>query len=141
LLNGEVKLIIKYMIRIFILFLFLIFSCNSLNPPELNIISHSELVEIQETEYILIDVRTIQEYESGFIKQAINIDFYSESFKNDILSVEKDSKVILYCRTNNRSNKTAKILLENGYMDVNVIDGGITSWVKNGNDINYSIID
>tara|TARA_X000001036_G_C20593768_1_gene771962 strand:- start:895 stop:1284 length:390 start_codon:yes stop_codon:yes gene_type:complete len=129
------------MIRIFILFLFLIFSCNSLNPPELNIISHSELVEIQETEYILIDVRTIQEYESGFIKQAINIDFYSESFKNDILSVEKDSKVILYCRTNNRSNKTAKILLENGYMDVNVIDGGITSWVKNGNDINYSIID
>ena len=124
--------------RIVILFLIFIFSCEQLNPSEINFISDSDLIEMQEIDYILLDVRTPDEFSSGFIKKAKNLDFYSETFKNDLLSINKSLPVVLYCRTNNRSTKTANILKENGFKEISVLEGGITDWVKNGNDINYS---
>ena len=126
------------MIRIAILSLILAFSCVYLSPTEINFISDSDLIEMQEIEYILLDVRTPDEFSSGFIKKAKNLDFYSETFQNDILSIDKSLAVVLYCRTNNRSTKTANILKENGFKEILVLEGGITDWVKNGNDINYS---
>ena len=124
--------------RIVVLSLIFIFSCEIINSPEINIISESDFVEIQDSDYILIDVRTQDEFDLGHIDSAINLDFYSETFQNEILSLPKNEKIVLYCRTNNRSSKTATILKENGYKDISVIRGGITEWVKNGNDINYT---
>ena len=126
------------MIRIAILSLILAFSCDYLSPTEINFISDSDLIEMQEIEYILLDVRTPDEFSSGFIKKAKNLDFYSETFQNDLLSIDKSLAVVLYCRTNNRSTKTANILKQNGFKEISVLEGGITDWVKNGNDINYT---
>ena len=126
------------MIRIAILSLILSFSCDYLNPTEINFISESDLIEMHEIEYILLDVRTPDEFSSGFIKKAKNLDFYSETFQNDILSIEKSLPIVLYCRTNNRSTKTANILKDNGFKEILVLEGGITDWVKSGNDINYT---
>jgi len=126
------------MIRIAVLSLILAFSCDFLSPTEVNFISDSDLIEMQEIDFIIIDVRTSDEFSSGYIKNAMNLDFYSESFQNDLLSIDKSLPVVLYCRTNNRSTKTANILKENGFKEISVLEGGITDWVKNGNDINYS---
>ena len=126
------------MIRIAILSLFLTFSCDYLSPTDINFISDSDFIEMQEIDYILLDVRTPDEFSSGYIKNAINLDFYSETFQNDILSIDKNLSIVLYCRTNNRSTKTANILKENGFKEISVLEGGINDWVKNGNDINYS---
>ena len=126
------------MIRSIIFSLILVFSCDFLGPAEINFISDSDLIEMQDIDYIIIDVRTSDEFSSGYIKNAMNLDFYSESFQNDILSIDKNLPVVLYCRTNNRSTKTANILKENGFKEISVLEGGITDWVKNGNDINYT---
>ena len=126
------------MYRIVVLSLIFIFSCELLNSPEINIISESDFVEIQDSDYTLIDVRTQDEFDLGHIDSAINLDFYSETFHNDILSLPKNETIVLYCRTNNRSSKTANILKENGFKEISVLEGGITEWVKNGNDINYT---
>ena len=124
--------------RIVVLSLILIFSCELLNSPQINIISESDFVEIQDSDYTIIDVRPQDEFDLGHIDSAINLDFYSDTFQNEILSLPKNEKIVLYCRTNNRSSKTATILKENGYKDILVIRGGITEWVKTGNDINYT---
>ena len=126
------------MIRIAILSVIMVFSCDFLSPTEINFISDSDLIEIHEIEYILLDVRTPDEFSSGFIKKAKNLDFYSETFQNDLLSIDKSLPVVLYCRTNNRSTKTANILKQNGFKEISVLEGGITDWVKRGNDINYT---
>ena len=123
--------------RIAILSLIFSFSCELLSSPEINIISESDFIELQDSDYTLIDVRTQDEFDLGHINSAINLDFYSDTFQNEILSLPKNEKIVLYCRTNNRSSKTAAILKQNGYRDILVISGGITEWVKNGNDINY----
>ena len=128
----------KPMNRIAILSLILAFSCELLNSPEINLISVSDFNELQDSDYTLIDVRTQDEFDLGHIDGAINLDFYSETFQNDILSLPKNETIVLYCRTNNRSSKTANILKENGFKEISVLEGGITEWVKNGNDINYT---
>jgi len=118
--------------------LLFVYSCQIFESNEINEISDIQFTEIQDTDYILVDVRTAEEYESGHIQDAVNFDFYSESFQNDILTLDKSSSIILYCRTQNRSTKTANYLKENGYNEISVIAGGITSWVKNGNDLVYN---
>ena len=126
------------MSRIIFFSLLLVFSCQIFESTEINIISDAQYIEIQDTDYILVDVRTLEEYESGHIQDAKHFDFYSESFQKEILSLDKSSSIILYCRTQNRSTKTANYLKESGYNEITVIAGGITSWVKNGNDLVYN---
>ena len=121
----------------FLLILFLLLNgCSNSDQQSVEFISISEFINLSD-DFQLIDVRTKSEYESGFIESALNIDFFSDTFESDVLSVNKNSKIILYCRTNNRSTKTANLLKKNGFKDINVIKGGITDWVKNGNDIVY----
>ena len=126
------------MIRILFFFLLLIYSCQIFESTEINEISDAQFTEIKDSDYILVDVRTAEEYESGHIQNAVNFDFYSGSFQKEILSLDKSASIVLYCRTQNRSIKTANYLKENGYKEITVIEGGITSWVKNGNDLVYS---
>ena len=126
------------MLRFVFFSLLLFYSCQIFESKEISMISDAQFTEIQDTDYILVDVRTAEEYESGHIQDAVNFDFYSESFQNDILTLDKSSSIILYCRTQNRSTKTANYLKENGYNEISVIAGGITSWVKNGNDLVYN---
>ena len=127
------------MLRFVFFFLLLFYSCQIFESKEISMISDAQFTEFQVTDYILVDVRTPEEYESGHIQDAVNFDFYSESFQNDILTLDKSSSIILYCRTQNRSTKTANYLKENGYEEIIVIEGGITSWVKNGNDLVYNL--
>jgi len=127
------------MLRFVFFSLLLVYSCQIFESKDINVISDTQFIEIQDTDYILVDVRTIEEYESGHIQDAINFDFYSGSFQKEILSLDKSSSIILYCRTQNRSTKTANYLKENGYEEITVIEGGITSWVKNGNDLVYNL--
>ena len=119
----------------------LVYSCQIFESNEINVISDVQFTEIQDTDYILVDVRTAEEYESGHIQDAVNFDFYSESFQNDILSLDNSESIVLYCRTQNRSTKTANFLKENGYKEISVLAGGITSWVKDGNDLVYDFSD
>ena len=126
------------MFRTVLLCLIFIFSCEFRNSSEINLISDTDLIEVQGDDFILIDVRTRDEYDLGHITNAINFDFYSETFQDSILALPKNENIILYCRTNNRSTKTANILKENGFDNISVIKGGITEWVRNGNDIDYT---
>ena len=126
------------MLRFIFFSLLLVYSCQIFESYEINEISDIQFTEIQDTDYILVDVRTAEEYESGHIQDAVNFDFYSESFQKEILSLEKNSLIILYCRTQNRSTKAANFLKENGYKEISVIEGGITSWVKNGNVLSFN---
>jgi len=124
----------------FLFILLILISCGNVNQTPVKHISGSEFLEIND-DFEIIDVRTKSEYEAGFIENALNIDFFSETFESDVLSLNKNSKIILYCRTNNRSTKTANLLKKNGFKDINVIEGGIADWVKNGNDIVYPKLD
>jgi phage shock protein E len=68
----------------------------------------------------VIDVRTLDEWNTGHLESALNIEW------QNIISIEsnipKNEKIYLYCRSGNRSGKATKILLDAGY--TNVINAG-----------------
>lgn len=77
-------------------------------------------------EIILIDVRTIEEYNSGHLDGAINYPVENMN-GNSNLAWDKDKTLIVYCRSGNRSATAANILNKLGY--VFVLDaGGVNSF-------------
>ena len=74
---------------------------------------------------VLIDVRTIDEFNSFRIKNSINIDYYSKVFL-DSISLFKDKKnIILYCRSGRRSYYAAKLLQQKGFNNIYNLEGGV----------------
>ena len=81
----------------------------------------------EETGYIILDVRTAQEYSEGHIPGAINI--ANESIGTEDISElpDKDQLVLVYCRSGNRSKQASEKLVKLGYTNIIEI-GGINSW-------------
>lgn len=92
-------------------------------------ITTSELkVILQDDDVQLLDVRTPEEIEQGFIATAKFINYYEADFyEKSVQNLDKEKPVYIYCRSGNRSNKSAKILQENGYDVINVL-GGYNEW-------------
>lgn len=77
---------------------------------------------------IIIDVRTSQEFHSGHLKEASNVDFYSESFLDKLKILRKDVPIFLYCRSGGRSSLAASMMVDLGFDKVYNLIGGIGSW-------------
>ena len=100
-------------------------------------ISVEEFDSFSFDEFKLLDVRTLEEFESGHIFTAINIDFFSTNFIDEIKEFDTSLNIILYCRTDNRSSKSAKILADNDFKNVYIIKGGIEEWISQGNPVSF----
>ena len=74
----------------------------------------------------LLDVRTIEEYKEGHLKDATLIPVQSLSQNLAMLKSSKDKKILVYCRSGNRSISASRILESNGFTPINV-KGGILS--------------
>ena len=72
-------------------------------------------------DYYLIDVRTPEEFKSGYLEDAINIEW--QNIKDLNKEIKKDDKIYLYCRSGNRSGKATDILINLGYKNVKNIGG------------------
>ncbi|GIV26318.1 MAG: rhodanese [Bacteroidia bacterium] len=80
---------------------------------------------------IVLDVRTAEEVSEGKIPNAINIDFYSNDFEQQISKLDKTKTILVYCRSGRRSAGAAEVLAKKGYKVVN-LDGGINNWQSQG---------
>lgn len=81
------------------------------------------------TDVQLIDVRTEDEFNEGHIENALNIDFFKkENFVKTFNKLDKEKPVYLYCRSGNRSHKSALLLTEMGFKKIYDLKGGFMSW-------------
>jgi len=81
---------------------------------------------------IIVDVRTSQEFNSGHIIDATNIDFYSDDFSDKLEIVRKDVPIYVYCRSGGRSSSAADKMEKLGFTKVYNMIGGIGSWQSEG---------
>lgn len=92
-------------------------------------ISMDEAMEMMETEedYIILDVRTMEEYKEGHIPGAICVP--NETIgENEIEELpDKEQIILVYCRSGNRSKQAAAKLAEQGYTQIYEF-GGIMDW-------------
>ena len=81
----------------------------------------------KETDYIILDVRTQEEYETAHIPGAICIPNETIGTGDIPQLPDKDQLILVYCRSGNRSKQASEKLAKQGYTNI-VEFGGINSW-------------
>ena len=77
-------------------------------------------------EYIIIDVRSKVDYNSGHIDGAKNIPF--EDLQNSLDDLKKYETIFVQCNMGNTSSDAYKLLIQNGFDNVVNLEGGLNAW-------------
>ena len=81
---------------------------------------------------VIIDVRTLQEYQAGHLDGAINLDYYSSGFLDRLKALNKDSTYIVYCRKGIRGGIALDMMRSLGFKEVYNILEGLALWAEEG---------
>lgn len=106
-------------------------SCNSQTTEVITVVNEEEFNTLlaNNNNAQLIDVRTVNEFNNGFINNAENI-VYDANFKNKLEALDKTKPVMVYCKSGGRSAKASKILEAEGFKIVYDLDGGYDNYRK-----------
>jgi rhodanese-related sulfurtransferase len=98
---------------------------KAVRPREaLELIHHNN----ESSTFVILDVRTPEEFRSGYIEGALNMDYYSPGFQVELSKLERTKTYLIYCRTGSRTEGTLTLMREQQFRQVYVLEGGITAW-------------
>ena len=117
-----------------LLFLIIIFfiSCSNKNTlvyEKTDILSLDKI--LNDTDIIILDVRTSEEIDAGYIPNSTFIDYYDKNFENKINLIDPSKRIYILCKSGGRSVKAAEILSKNGFRNVYNLEGGFMRWKAN----------
>ena len=105
-------------------------ACGQQNFENTDVQGFAELV--RDTNVVVLDVRTADEFAEGHIERAVNIDYKKDDFMDKAKATLPTGKTIaIYCRSGRRSANAASMLAPEGYVLVN-LKGGIIDWQNAG---------
>jgi len=111
-----------------LIFLLLIFgnsSVNSLSPFDF----HNYL--LSEDNVILLDVRNYEDYNKGYIENALWAG-NRDALDSLLINYDKNQPVLLYCSYGYRTKTVIKILKKKGFKQIIELNGGIDLWINQG---------
>jgi rhodanese-related sulfurtransferase len=88
-----------------------------------------ELID-ENPDLVIVDVRTVAEFDDGHIDEAINIPV--DEIVDRLDELDKDDELLVYCRTGNRSGRAVGILKDAGYTRIYHMHEGISVWIQQG---------
>lgn len=111
---------------------FFVGSCSNSNNSAQTLINAQAFQSALEnnTDAVLLDVRTPGEYEGGHIENSLNVDWNGDDFDAQIADIAKDAPVYVYCLSGGRSGKAVSHLKDKGFKNVVELDGGMMAWRK-----------
>ncbi len=108
--------------------------CTAKEQEEPVMISYEQISQEQaktlmesESDYVILDVRTEEEFAEGHIADAILIPDYAIKEKAESMLTDKNQVILVYCRSGRRSKLAASELVTLGYTNVKEF-GGIIDW-------------
>lgn len=83
----------------------------------------------EDSNAVILDVRTPEEIEEGIIKDAMHIDIYTgQAFVDALQKLDKSKNYYVYCRSGNRSGQACAIMNSLGFDHAYNLQGGILEW-------------
>lgn len=92
-----------------------------------------ELIDSKENDpnFIVMDVRTAEEYAGGHVKGAQNlVDYYAPDVRERLGALDHSKTYLVYCRTGHRSGEVVEMMRSLGFDTVYDLSGGITAWTQ-----------
>lgn len=103
------------------------------NAPVSHVHEHVLMGDASPIPFMVIDVRTPEEYAEGHIRGAKLIPV--DTLEGHLAEVPKDKQVYVYCHSGGRSAKAAKLLAEHGFSRIENMQGGIVAWKEAGYEV------
>jgi len=97
----------------------------------ISLISPTDLNNVNQ-EILLIDVRTPEEFASGHLENAVNMNYFDSDFDAQIKTLDKNKTVYLYCKSGRRSANAAEKLEDMGFVKIYDLEGGTVNWQAKG---------
>ena|ERR1035437_3290720 len=85
----------------------------------------------KDKKWIVLDVRSADEFNSGHIKGAVNIDIRQPDAFSKIDKLNKNAKYIVHCRTNHRSGMAVEHMMQSGFKNIYQMMDGWSGWLTN----------
>jgi rhodanese-related sulfurtransferase len=82
--------------------------------------------------FVVLDIRTPQEFQDGHIEDAVNIDYRSPTFGADLDRLDKTKTYFVYCRIGRRSGEAIGIMIQKGFTSIYRTPGDIVAWTAAG---------
>jgi rhodanese-related sulfurtransferase len=83
-------------------------------------------------QFVILDVRTPEEFSAKRLENAINLDYYSNTFTNDLENLNRNKVYLIYCRSGRRSGSALNIMQGLNFTEVYNMSGGIVRWKAEG---------
>ncbi len=81
-------------------------------------------------DFVILDVRTATEFKHAFIENAVNLDFYSADFQNELKGLDPQKAYLIYCRSGKRSAKAQQLMQKLGFVETYNMTQGINGWSR-----------
>jgi rhodanese-related sulfurtransferase len=121
----------KKFITVAIVLVSILTGCST-GSDSANLSAAEFLVKSQEPGVITLDVRTAEEFRSGFIAKSLNINVESGSFDSEIANLDKSATYAVYCRSGRRSQVAIDKMRAAGFTSLFNLGTGINDWNANG---------
>ena len=95
-------------------------------------ISAVEFKSIDTEKVVILDVRTLSEFNAGHVAGAVLIDIYKKDFPQRINRLDKEKMYYVYCKTGSRSGHATRYMEQSGFSNVCNVVGGINQLKKAG---------
>jgi len=101
-------------------------------------ISQEQLQQVMKNDkqVVLLDVRTVEEFEEAHIPNAVNIPHKELKARLAELSGAQNTQIILYCRSGKRAAIAKQILVESGFNQLDHLTGDFNGWSSNNLPLN-----
>lgn len=86
----------------------------------------------QDPGFVVLDVRTPDEYAAGHLAGSVNFDFTAKDFQDKLAGLDKTKTYLVHCAKGGRSAKAAKSLSRLGFGKVYDLKGGYDRWAQEG---------
>ena len=132
------KKLVTYAVPIYIICLGFVFpSLSAQDSTRIIAVSAKEAADLidkhnGDSEFVILDIRTPGEFQSGHLSKSILIDFYSQTFVDQLSRLDKEKTFLIYCRTGNRSTKSLEVFKKLKFQKVYHMASGISAWKSEG---------
>ena len=92
----------------------------------------ASIIDDAPEDLVVLDVRTAEEFAAGHIDGAVQVDFYSPDFADQLAQLDPTVPYVVYCRSGNRSGQTLPIMESLGFASASDVEGGILAWQASG---------
>lgn len=123
-----------------ILLISVAYACQSSKSSNVEImdVQAAKALLDEDNSIIVLDVRTLEEFNAGHLAGAINISIRDENFEERISDLDKNSKYLIHCTANipdGRSAKSISIMSDLGFQYLISLKGGYAAWIDKGYEV------